>query len=582
MAEAGKLMRIVYLLSNKAVLAAGTSFVRGVLQDPSETAIFPEYDSMVDGTFIMANEDVPFGFSSDADKYMVDDAGSPTTVLRKYTAQVVISSGLIAGIGDSTTVTVSIKDDADTLITAGTYTIKLTASNGFITDPSITTASGVATTTLIGGNSTDRCVVTSSPDDGSAVIGSQAEIALTSPGPSSIPTEYVRYVSKDFGDDASAELGNKKRAYSTLTGAKLAWLPGEFIYVLDGIFDEKNLLATDDLGAVLIDGIKYYFAPNTGVDTEDHGEIPGNLKAIFNMGGSDTFSAYVYGHGKFTVRSYTGEDIYIVASENGNGRLYFEADECNGFVGLRASDEGQGITYTATLPALSTEGPFSIELVEDGVAGSETVTTTGAAITVHVGNGGVLASTASQVATALAATAATKGITLDVVTPSQAQIAAGAAQLYSSTYWLANDSQTSIFKIIKVVQTGVADNIYLPIGNIDNFFGYPDNTNPVSVSNIGMFYILSINNDMGGVSSHTQFRDDSFGPNTFKFNSPGLTAPRQYTVPDSSGVVSIITSQSGVPVTTPSNIGLINIDTLNSKVYVSTGTSSSADWSILN
>jgi len=45
---------------------------------------------------------------------------------------------------------------------------------------------------------------------------------------------------------------------------------------------------------------------------------------------------------------------------------------------------------------------------------------------------------------------------------------------------------------------------------------------------------------------------------------------------------SIITSQSGTPSTTPSKVGLINIDTTGNLVYVSTGTSSSGDWALLN
>lgn len=43
-----------------------------------------------------------------------------------------------------------------------------------------------------------------------------------------------------------------------------------------------------------------------------------------------------------------------------------------------------------------------------------------------------------------------------------------------------------------------------------------------------------------------------------------------------------ITSGSGAPGTTPGKIGDMYVRTSNAKVYVSTGTSSSADWTILN
>lgn len=43
-----------------------------------------------------------------------------------------------------------------------------------------------------------------------------------------------------------------------------------------------------------------------------------------------------------------------------------------------------------------------------------------------------------------------------------------------------------------------------------------------------------------------------------------------------------VTSGSAAPNTTPSAVGLMYVDTVNKKVYVSTGTSSSSDWTILN
>ena len=46
--------------------------------------------------------------------------------------------------------------------------------------------------------------------------------------------------------------------------------------------------------------------------------------------------------------------------------------------------------------------------------------------------------------------------------------------------------------------------------------------------------------------------------------------------------VPYITSGAGAPASTPGKLGDIYIRTSNAKVYISTGTASSADWSIMN
>lgn len=47
-------------------------------------------------------------------------------------------------------------------------------------------------------------------------------------------------------------------------------------------------------------------------------------------------------------------------------------------------------------------------------------------------------------------------------------------------------------------------------------------------------------------------------------------------------VQQITANGTGAPATTPTSIGQMYIDTAAEKVYVSTGTASSADWKILN
>lgn len=61
-----------------------------------------------------------------------------------------------------------------------------------------------------------------------------------------------------------------------------------------------------------------------------------------------------------------------------------------------------------------------------------------------------------------------------------------------------------------------------------------------------------------------------------------ITSDRDYTFPDCDGKVVVAENDTGAPGYTPSDIGLIYCDTSGGKVYISTGTSSSSDWKILN
>lgn len=51
---------------------------------------------------------------------------------------------------------------------------------------------------------------------------------------------------------------------------------------------------------------------------------------------------------------------------------------------------------------------------------------------------------------------------------------------------------------------------------------------------------------------------------------------------NANGKVVVAENGTGAPGHTPSDIGLIYCDTSGGKVYISTGTSSSSDWKILN
>lgn len=82
-------------------------------------------------------------------------------------------------------------------------------------------------------------------------------------------------------------------------------------------------------------------------------------------------------------------------------------------------------------------------------------------------------------------------------------------------------------------------------------------------------------------------RDDNYVPTLIAVSSAdGVTPVRVYADPtthrllvDNSGQV---TSGTIAPNTTPSALGLIYIKTDTAKVYISTGTSSSSDWTLVN
>jgi hypothetical protein len=61
-----------------------------------------------------------------------------------------------------------------------------------------------------------------------------------------------------------------------------------------------------------------------------------------------------------------------------------------------------------------------------------------------------------------------------------------------------------------------------------------------------------------------------------------VTGGKGFTLPDMEGTFCIMTSGSGAPATTPAALGQVYVNTATAKVYISTGTGSSADWKIMN
>lgn len=80
-------------------------------------------------------------------------------------------------------------------------------------------------------------------------------------------------------------------------------------------------------------------------------------------------------------------------------------------------------------------------------------------------------------------------------------------------------------------------------------------------------------------------RDANYVPTLLAVSSvDGRTPVKLYADPTTHRLLTGGSTTSGdvAPSTTPASIGLMYIDTVTNKVYVSTGTASSADWTILN
>lgn len=65
-------------------------------------------------------------------------------------------------------------------------------------------------------------------------------------------------------------------------------------------------------------------------------------------------------------------------------------------------------------------------------------------------------------------------------------------------------------------------------------------------------------------------------------DTSSITSLRTLSLPNQSGVFATVTSGSGAPGSTPAAIGQIYVDTSGIKVYVSTGTTNSGNWTIIN
>jgi hypothetical protein len=103
-------------------------------------------------------------------------------------------------------------------------------------------------------------------------------------------------------------------------------------------------------------------------------------------------------------------------------------------LGTQAGEVIQDITYTAVTGGSAGNG-ITIQYIEDGVAGFETVVVTGTAIVVNIGNHTIQGSTATQVEAALLIFQQATNLVTPVITgtPSNIQLATGPTNLAGGT-----------------------------------------------------------------------------------------------------------------------------------------------------
>ncbi len=85
----------------------------------------------------------------------------------------------------------------------------------------------------------------------------------------------------------------------------------------------------------------------------------------------------------------------------------------------------------------------------------------------------------------------------------------------------------------------------------------------------------------GTLPGHAKIYDPISGSYEI-FDTSSLTANRTHSFPDQDGVFATVTSGIVAPISTPTALGQIFVDTVLLKIYISTGTSSAADWTLVN
>lgn len=89
-------------------------------------------------------------------------------------------------------------------------------------------------------------------------------------------------------------------------------------------------------------------------------------------------------------------------------------------------------------------------------------------------------------------------------------------------------------------------------------------------------------NDSDVKQGEFQVDFSGFGGHQVSLIGETLAASRVFTLPNASGKLTATVVGTAAPATTPTSVGMFFVDTVAKKLYVSTGTASSADWTILN
>lgn len=225
-------MRVVFRKATLAVLGAATDYTNGVASNPTALEAYPAFNGATDDSFILSDSSAPDNLTSSRSSYLVDSAITPTTVV--YKNRILIStsgSSIVADGQDSVTVNLTVVDNTGSTVVSPNYVIKVKSNLGFVVNNTVTTSSGLASTTLISVHTTGDCTVTAVPNDGESLLPASTTISITSSGSVTSPGVFngILNVGKYIKMTDVADPGNPGDGFGNLykkTGtADLFWKP---------------------------------------------------------------------------------------------------------------------------------------------------------------------------------------------------------------------------------------------------------------------------------------------------------------------------------------------------------------------
>ena len=207
-------MRVVYNSATGVVLCAALSMHGAEL---SALQIYSLYDPTAQGTFTIDDSSLSSEFLMPRawKDCVVDNVISPTNIVKKnHLVVTTSSSSMVAGGVSNQTVTIQVMNAAGALVTTGVYTLTLSTTSGFLKDRTVTTAAGVATTTLYSSRDTGSAIITAVENTNAILEGGSLQIVFYANGliPADI-SDSTLVVSKPFVKSSCLVSFNNAKAH---------------------------------------------------------------------------------------------------------------------------------------------------------------------------------------------------------------------------------------------------------------------------------------------------------------------------------------------------------------------------------